>query len=141
MEQRISGALVICAALYSLWMGLSAVLNAPESTNNFVDLAALFEQSIDRSDFLLHWRVTYLLVVLGSLLALLAGVAMVLLKRWSCALLAAIFGTALLISVVGRLVGYTHYGFEGGSLRDLLILLVVAIIAYLGYRKWPQQTQ
>jgi len=139
MQQRIAGALVVVAAGYFLYMGLSAVLNAEELTDAFVLLASGFGQPIDRSEFLFHWRVAYALFAFGSAVAFIAGVAMILLKRWSCILLVAVSAGAFAISVVGLLTGYTRYGFEGASPKDFLILVIVAAVAYLGYRKWPQQ--
>jgi hypothetical protein len=139
VQRRIAGALLVVAAAYFLWVGLRAVIDAEELTDAFVLLASGFGQPIERSEFLFHWRVTYTLFAVWSVVTVVAGVAMVPLKRWSCILLVALSVGAFAISVVGLLTGYTRYGFEGASPTDFLILVIVAAIAYLGYRKWPQQ--
>ena len=137
MQYRIPGAVVIAAAVYCLWVGLRAVFKAPEAADMFADLGQLFAEPIDRTDLLFHWRVTHTLFSVGSALALIAGVAMLFLKRWSCLLLAGIAIAALAINLVGRLTGYTRYGFEGGTLGDFLLLLTIPVLMYIAYRKWP----
>ena len=111
--------------------------NARELTNAFLELGFVFEKPIEPADLLFHWRVAYALFAIGAMLALVAGIGMFLIRRWSCLLLMAIALAALAMSMLGRLSGYTHYGFEGGSLRDSSILVVVALLMYLAYRKWP----
>src|SRR6266699_3272708 len=99
MQHRIIGVLVIAVGVYSLWVGLSAVVNARQATDVFVDLGSMFGQSIDRTDFLLHWRVAYAVFAIGSALGVVAGVAMLFLKRWSCLLLMGIATAALVTSI------------------------------------------
>src|SRR5438128_8200091 len=135
MQNRIAGALVVAGALYFLWMAVCAVLNAQEITNMFADLDAVLDEPIDRARFLLHWRVAYALFAAGSFLGLIAGVAMLFLQRWSWLLLTGIAIVAFVIAIAGRVTGYTHYGFEGGGLKDLLILAVMGIASYVAYRK------
>ena len=98
----------------------------------------MFDQSIDRPTFLLHWRITYTLLAIGSLVALIGDVAMVFLRRWSWLLLTAVATAAIAFNIVGRLTGYTLYGFEGGSLKELLVLVLFAVATGVGYRQWPK---
>src|SRR5215510_6600737 len=130
MQLRIAGAVVIAAAAYSLWLGLQAVLNARELAGPLTELAPALGQSIDAADFLFHWRVTYTLFALGAAMAVVAGVAMFLRKRWSTVLLLVIAVGSLIFSIVGHVTGYTRYGFEGG-LKDLLILTIAAVLLYV----------
>src|SRR5262252_3417698 len=111
MQLRIAGAFVVAAAAYSLWLGLSAVLNARDLAGALTDLAPALGQSIDAAVFLLHWRVVYALYALAAATAMVAGVAMILRKRWSTVLLLAIAIGSLTFNIVGHVTGYIRYGF------------------------------
>jgi len=140
MQLRIAGAFVVAAAAYSLWLGLSAVLNARDLAGALTDLAPALGQSIDAADFLLHWRVVYALYALAAATAMVAGVAMILRKRWSTVLLLAIAIGSLTFNIVGHVTGYIRYGFEGG-LKDLLVLMIATVLSLVLYLKWPHASR
>jgi hypothetical protein len=42
----------------------------------------------------------------------------------------------MLVSVGGQLAGYSRYAFEAVDPPELLVLLVVALVSIVAYRKW-----
>src|SRR4051812_15909721 len=104
-------------------MAIGAVTNAARDTDAFLYLASAFQQMIDRDEFLLHWRIAYAFVSVAAIAAFVAGLSMVLVKRWSYLLLSATALGIVIVQCAARLTGYIRYGFESMGLVSALVLL------------------
>jgi hypothetical protein len=135
MLHRIFGALIAILSVYALYLAGRALSGGADFTEFMVTLAETRGLSVDRVDFLAHWRVVGVLVAFFAVLGVVAGIAMFLLRPWSWLLVAGIALVSLVLSVAGSIAGYSRYAFERFEKMESLALLAVAAVALYAYRK------
>lgn len=127
--------LIAGLSAYTIYQSITALLYSAGFATFMADQAAIDGQSIDQADFLLHWRATYATETFLAGVGLVAGIAMVLLKRWSWLLVAGTAIACILLSLLSVAAGYSRYGFEHVGLIQAVGFVLLVAVAIVAYRK------
>lgn len=136
MKHRVTGVLIAGLSIYAIRLSISALLNSAGFATFMADQAAIDGHSFHKADFLSHWRTTYATATFLAGAGLVAGTAMVLLKRWSWLLAGCIAISCVLLSLLSIVTGYSRYGFERLGWVAFAGLVVFGVLAIFAYRKW-----
>jgi fatty-acid desaturase len=135
MHHRLLGIALMALAAYVLWLAVPSAIDSSEATNVWGDLGSAFGVPINRDHFQQHWRISAILLSALALATLVAGAALVLLRRWGYLLLSITAMAALVIQGCAQLFGYAHYGFEFSTVTEAIALCSIAAVSYVAYRK------
>lgn len=141
MTYRIVGGLISAISIFVLYVAIRGLAYGDEATELASMVSLKYGVIIDPTDFMAHWRVGAGFLIILASLGLVAGVALFLLRPWSCLVLLGMTLFIVLGDIGYHLFGYARYGFERFEPVVSIIALLVGVASLYTYRKWTRRTR
>jgi hypothetical protein len=133
MWSKIFGGVAAISGVTAVIFAATALLDSSNMSESLAWALNSVGSSLDRGDWLLHWRFSSVFLGVVGLAISIAGVAVTLGRRWGLSVISAVAAIAGVFPWVLGAVGFARYAFEAPSALETFALLFVALVTAAAY--------